>query len=155
LCHYRCAEDIPDNSSMQFEWVAPYEIFYNYAEWVHKWGNNSISTYVELKPGVNPASVDKLLYNFIQQRDPKSIARPFLFSMNDWRLKSNFDNGVQSGGRIEYVRMFSVIAWIILLIACINFMNLVTARSEKSAREVGVRKVLGANKQNLIFYFIG
>ncbi len=148
-------KDIPANSSMQFEWVAPFEIFYEYAEWIHKWGNNSISTYVELKPGINPVSVDKLLYNFIQQRHPKSIARPFLFSMNDWRLRSNFDNGVQSGGRIEYVRMFSIIAWIILLIACINFMNLVTARSEKSAREVGVRKVLGANKQNLIFYFIG
>jgi ABC-type antimicrobial peptide transport system permease subunit len=75
--------------------------------------------------------------------------------MNDWHLRDEFDNGVQTGGgRITYVHLFSIIAWIILLIACINFMNLATARSEKRAREVGVRKVLGAGKQNLIFQFI-
>ena len=76
--------------------------------------------------------------------------------MNDWHLRDEFDNGKQTGGgQIEYVRLFSIIAWIILLIACINFMNLATARSEKRAREVGVRKVLGAGKKNLIFQFIG
>ena len=81
---------------------------------------------------------------------------PFLFSMNDWHLYDEFENGKQTGGgRIEYVRLFSIIAWIILLIACINFMNLATARSEKRAREVGVRKVLGAGKKSLIFQFIG
>ena len=76
--------------------------------------------------------------------------------MNDWHLYDEFDNGKQTGGgRIEYVRMFSIIAWIILFIACINFMNLATARSEKRAREVGVRKVLGAGKKKLIIQFIG
>jgi len=76
--------------------------------------------------------------------------------MSQWRLHDQFDNGKQTGGgRIQFVRLFSVIAWIILLIACINFMNLATARSEKRAREVGVRKVLGAGKRNLIFQFIG
>jgi ABC-type antimicrobial peptide transport system permease subunit len=76
--------------------------------------------------------------------------------MNDWHLRSEFDNGVQTGGgQIEYVHLFSIIAWIILLIACINFMNLATARSEKRAREVGVRKVLGAGKRLLILQFIG
>jgi len=82
------------------------------------------------------------------------VARPFLFSMNDWRLRNQFIEGKQSGGRIEFVNMFSIIAWIILLIACINFMNLATARSEKRAREVGVRKVLGAEKGTLIGQFI-
>lgn len=148
-------KDIPENSSIQFEWVAPFEIWFQQSDWLHKWGNNSLSTYVELRPGVNPASVNKLLYNFIQQREPQSIAWPFLFSMNDWHLRDKFDNGVQTGGgRIEYVRLFSIIAWIILLIACINFMNLATARSEKRAKEVGVKKVLGIGKQSLIFHFI-
>ncbi|MBV9963730.1 MAG: FtsX-like permease family protein, partial [Parafilimonas sp.] len=120
------------------------------------WGNNCLSTYVELKPNVTPSSVDKLLVGFIQKREPKANAVPFLFTMNDWHLRNEFDNGVQTGGgRIEYVHLFSIIAWIILMIACINFMNLATARSEKRAREVGVRKVLGAGKSNLVFQFIG
>ncbi len=149
-------KDIPENSSLQFEWVAPFKIWYDANDYAHQWGSNCLSTYVELKPGVTSASVNKLLYNFIQQRDPTSIARPFLFSMNDWHLRNHFDNGVQTGsGAIQYVHLFTIIAWIILLIACINFMNLATARSEKRAREVGVRKVLGAGKRNLIFQFIG
>ncbi|SDW17353.1 duplicated orphan permease [Hydrobacter penzbergensis] len=149
-------KDIPDNSSLQFEWVVPFEIFFRNSEWLHKWGNNSLSTYVELKPGADPATVNKLLYDFIQKREPTSIARPFLFSMNDWRLRDKFDNGVQTGGgRIEYVRLFSLIAIIILLIACINFMNLATARSEKRAKEVGVRKVLGSTNTSLIYQFLG
>ena len=149
-------KDIPQNSTIQFEWLMPFEIFFQESEWLHHWGNNSLSTYVELKPEVNPASVNKRLYNFIQQREPASIARPFLWSMSYWRLYDDFENGKQTGGgRIEYVRLFSLIAWIILFIACINFMNLSTARSEKRAREVGVRKVLGAGKSRLIIQFIG
>jgi ABC-type antimicrobial peptide transport system permease subunit len=149
-------KDIPQNSSLNFEWVAPFQIWFDRSDWAHRWGNNCLSTYVELKPGVNPASVNKLLYNFIQKREPQSIARPFLWALRDWHLRDEFDNGVQTGGgRITYVHLFSIIAWIILLIACINFMNLATARSEKRAREVGVRKVLGAGKRNLILQFIG
>jgi len=149
-------KDIPQNSSVRFEWVAPFKIWYDQSPWAQSWGNNCLSTYVELKPNVSPASVNKLLVGFIQKRESKANAVPFLFSMNDWHLRSEFENGVQTGGgQIEYVHLFSIIAWIILLIACINFMNLATARSEKRAREVGVRKVLGAGKQNLIFQFIG
>ena len=74
--------------------------------------------------------------------------------MNDWHLRSNFVNGVQDGGNIKYVKLFSTIAFIILLIACINFMNLATARSEQRAKEVGVLKVMGAGKKGLIGKFI-
>jgi len=150
-------KDIPKNSTVQFEWVAPFQIWWDEnKQWAQSWGNNDLDTYVELKPGVSAASVNKILYDFIQKREPKSNARPFLWSAKDWHLRDEFDNGVQTGGgQIEYVHLFSVIAWIILLIGCINFMNLATARSEKRAREVGVRKVLGAGKQNLIFQFIG
>ncbi|MEJ7586270.1 MAG: ABC transporter permease [Ferruginibacter sp.] len=148
--------DIPQNSSLRFEWVAPFQIWFDKSPWAHKWGNNCLSTYVELKPGANPATINTHLYGFIQKREPESIARPFLFGMKEWRLYDKFENGKQTGGgRIEYVRLFSTIAWIILIIACINFMNLSTARSEKRAREVGVRKVLGAGKKRLVMQFIG
>lgn len=148
-------KDIPQNSSIRFEWLMPFEGWYKQRDWAQRWGNNCLSTYVELKPGISSLSVDKILYDFIQKREPSSIARPFLWSMNDWRLYDDFANGkATGGGRIEYVHLFSFIAWIILLIACINFMNLSTAQSEKRAREVGVRKVLGAGKNRLIFQFI-
>jgi putative ABC transport system permease protein len=149
-------KDLPANSSLQFEWIAPFQIWYKVSPWAHEWGNSCLSTYVELKPGTNPKSVNKQLYNYIQKRAAASISHPFLFSMNDWHLYDKFENGKQTrGGQIEYVRMFSIIAWIILFIACINFMNLATARSEKRAREVGVRKVLGAGKKRLVIQFIG
>src|SRR5215469_13401244 len=150
-------KDIPKNSTVQFEWVAPFQIWWNENKsWAQQWGNNDLDTYVELKPNTSAASVNKILYNFIQKREPKANARPFLWTAHDWHLRDEFINGVQTGGgQIEYVHMFSIIAWIILLIACINFMNLATARSEKRSREVGVRKVLGAGKRNLVFQFIG
>lgn len=149
-------KDLPQNSTMQFDWVSPFEIYYQQRkESLSDWLSNSPYTYVELEPNADPAAINKKLYNFIQQKDPEAINHLFLFSMNDWRLYANFENGVQTGGRITYVRMFSLIAWIILFIACINFMNLATARSEKRAREVGVRKVMGAGKRGLIAQFIG
>jgi predicted permease len=148
-------KDMPANSSMQFEWVAPFKIFYDKNPWLESWGNQSVTTFVELAPGASAAAVNKQLYNIIQHHDPKALSRPFLFSMKDWRLYGKFEEGKQTGGRIEYVRLFSLIAWIILGIACINFMNLSTARSEKRAREVGVRKVLGAGKRSLVIQFIG
>jgi ABC-type antimicrobial peptide transport system permease subunit len=111
---------------------------------------------VELKPDANLASINKLMYNFVQKKAPTSNGHVFLFAMKNWNLYGDYENGKPTGGgRITYVRMFSVIAWIILLIACINFMNLSTARSEKRAREVGVRKVLGAGKRKLVMQFFG
>src|SRR6185295_7425999 len=77
-------------------------------------------------------------------------------SINDWRLRDDFQEGKQTGrGRIEYVRLFSIIALLIIVIACINFMNLATARSEQRAKEVGVRKVMGAGRVALIKQFFG
>ena len=149
-------KDLPGNSSLQFEWVAPFDVFFQQNDYIRKWGNNSLTTYVQLTPATNPATVDQQLYRYIQKRDPKSNIHLFLFGMNDWRLRYQFDNGKQTGGgRIAYVHLFSVIAWIILFIACINFMNLATARSEQRAKEVGVRKVLGAGKSGLIAQFMG
>jgi predicted permease len=149
-------KDIPANSTLQFEWLMPFKIYWDQSPWLKSWGNNSLSTYVELKPGVDVASVNKQLYNYIQKREPGSLGHVFLFAMKDWHLYNDFKEGkMTGGGQIEYVHLFTVIAWIILFIACINFMNLATARSEKRAREVGVRKVLGAGKRSLIVQFIG
>ncbi|GAB3423447.1 ABC transporter permease [Niabella aquatica] len=150
-------KNIPAHSSLQFEWVAPFEVWYiKNQSWANSWGNNAVDTYIELAPEVSAKVIGKSFSNSIRTREPESNVTPILWSMNDWRLRGTFDNGRQTGGgKIEYVQMFSVIAWIILIIACINFMNLSTARSEKRAKEVGVRKVLGAGKLKLITQFIG
>ncbi|TSD66922.1 FtsX-like permease family protein [Inquilinus sp. KBS0705] len=149
-------KDLPSNSSIQFEWLMPFQIYFDKSPWLKSWGNQSLSTYIELKPGVSPESVNKQLYNVIQKREPSALGHVFLFAMNDWHLYDSFKDGLKTGGgQIEYVHLFTVIAWIILFIACINFMNLATARSEKRAREVGVRKVLGAGKKSLAMQFIG
>ncbi|HEX3080381.1 MAG TPA: FtsX-like permease family protein, partial [Puia sp.] len=149
-------KDIPVNSSLQFEWLAPFQIWYQQSPWAYIWENNCLSTYVELKPGADLENTNRLLYNFVQKRAPTSNGHVFLFGMKNWHLYGDFDNGKPTGGGfITYVRLFTIIAWIILLIACINFMNLATARSEKRAREVGVRKVLGAGRKKLLVQFIG
>ncbi|HEX3168017.1 MAG TPA: ABC transporter permease, partial [Chitinophagaceae bacterium] len=148
-------KDIPQNSSVKFDWLSPFKIYNDRNNWLNYWDNNGILTFVELEKSTDPATVNMKLYGYLKAKDTTIVARPFLFGMNEWRLYSKFEEGKRAGGRIQYVRMFSIIAWIILLIACINFMNLATARSEKRAREVGVRKVLGAGKKILIAQFIG
>jgi len=149
-------KDFPANTSMKVEWFMPYQIYFDQSPWLKEWNNQATTTYAELKPGVNPETVNKQLYGYIQKRVPAALGHSFLFAMNDWHLYDDFKNGkMTGGGQIEYVHLFTLIAWIILFIACINFMNLATARSEKRAREVGVRKVLGAGKKLLVFQFIG
>jgi ABC-type antimicrobial peptide transport system permease subunit len=147
--------DLPENSTLQLDWIAPFDIYRKANDWLSTWGANSLLTYVELSPSADAAAINRQLVSFIRQKDPTVGGKPVLFAMQDWHLRDQFTDGKISGGRIEYVRLFSLIAWIVLLIACINFMNLATARSEKRAREVGVRKVLGAGRQWLIIQFIG
>jgi len=155
-------KDLPANSTLQFDWLCPFRIYAQTNPQGDKWENFWLTTYVELKPGVDVATINnKWLeprYDFTTQKVEADVSTVhfFLFGMKDWRLYNNFDNGKPTGGgRIQYVRLFSAIAWIVVLIACINFMNLATARSEKRAREVGVRKVLGARKHSLLWQFMG
>jgi len=148
--------DFPENATYRPDCVLPFEVYENDNPWLKKWGVNGLGTFVELSPSANLAAVNRQLDNFIRIKSADSgAARPLLIGMKDWRLRDEFVDGKQSGGRIQYVRLFTYIACIILLIACINFMNLSTARSEKRAREVGVRKVLGAQRGRLVIQFVG
>ncbi len=149
-------KDLPKSVSFRFNWLAPFKIFEDENTWLREWGNNGVITYVETVPNANLNAINKKLYGFIQTKAPDANARMSIYPMNRWRLYNSFDtNGKEKEGQVKYVNLFSLIAWIILIIACINFMNLATARSEQRAREVGVRKVLGAGKNKLIAQFIG
>ena len=147
-------KDPPQNSTLQFEWVMPFEND-PYYESSLTWNSYGPLTYVELNRSANVSSVNKQLYNYIHTKDASQTTHTFLFPMKDWHLRDEFENGKQTGGgRIEQVHMLSFIAWIILLIACINFMNLATASSEKRAKEVSVKKVLGSGRNKLILQFV-
>ena len=148
-------KDLPANCYYHFQWLSPYTTWEDANTWLKPWSNNLTETIVELSSTASPSTINKQLANYVSTKVTGSTNQCFLFSMNDWHLRSNFVNGVQDGGNIKYVRLFSTIAVIILLIACINFMNLSTARSEKRAKEVGVLKVMGADKKRLIGKFIG
>jgi putative ABC transport system permease protein len=148
-------KDLPENVSIKFNWLAPFRIFEEQNQWLKQWGNNGVLTYVETDPNVNIHDINKKLYNYIDSKQKGATAKMSIYPMDRWRMYDNFENGKEVPGRIKYVNLFSLIAWIILIIACINFMNLSTARSEQRAKEVGVRKVMGAGKSKLIVQFIG
>ena len=148
-------KDLPENVSFAFTWLAPFKIFESKNDWLARWGNNGVVTYVQTEPNANISTINKKLYNYLDTKAEGLNAKFEIYNMGRWRLYDSFENGKELPGRIKYVNLFSLIAWIILIIACINFMNLATARSEQRAREVGVRKVLGAGEGELIGQFIG
>src|SRR5258707_1035796 len=153
-------KDVPKNSSFQFDCLLPWELKVKTEAWVKRsqtdWGNNSFQIFIELNTPKNEFVVEKAIKDLIVKKDPSDYKRElFLHLLLKWKLYSNFENGKSAGGAIEYVRTFTVIAIFILLIACINFMNLSTARSERRAREVGIRKSVGSKRYELILQFIG
>lgn len=147
-------KDFPENSSYHFQWICPYEVFENKNDWIKPWNNNLTETLVELDKSANLQAINIKLKGFLATKIAGREAQCFLFSMNDWNLRNHFIDGKPDGGNIKYVQLFSLIAGIILIIACINFMNLATARSDQRSREVSVRKVMGAVKGMLITQFI-
>src|SRR5258707_8324249 len=119
------------------------------------WGNYSFFTYALLKPGASLAAVNAKLKYIVKRYDPNNKENTmFLYPFTRQHLYSHFNNGVNDGGNIDSVRLFLFLAIGILVIACINFMNLSTARSERRAREVGVRKAIGAGRFTLVQQFM-
>jgi putative ABC transport system permease protein len=148
-------KDLPANCHYLFQWVSPFLAWKTANPWVDLWDNPMPETIIQLDPAASPAAVQKQLTHYLASKVTGQKNTLFLWNMNDWHLRANFENGVQTGGTDRYVHLFTLIAIAILLIACINFMNLATARSEKRAKEVGVLKVMGAGKSSLISKFIG
>lgn len=151
-------EDLGDNVSEKFEYIANWDFFVERNQWVKDWGNSGPTTFVKLREHANAEMLKPKLQHFLKDYDKgysdidrlELSIQPF----GEKYLYSSFKDGKVAGGRIEYVRLFSLVAIFILLVACVNFMNLSTARSLKRAKEIGVRKVNGAVKTALVSQFM-
>jgi hypothetical protein len=154
-------KDIPSNSSFDFELLIPWSYRERVNEWVRdnrdNWGNNSFQVFIEIDDAANRAQTEANIANLIMEHveEGEFNRQLFLYPMKRWRLYSSFEDGEETGGIIEYVRLFTVIAIFILAIACINFMNLSTARSQNRAKEVGIRKSVGSGRTELMVQFLG
>ncbi|MET3126044.1 putative permease [Arcicella rosea] len=149
-------ENIPQNSTLKFDCLRSWDAYLIDNSWAKDWGSTDPLTFFMIRPDANPTlvanKIKHVLDKYRKGLDKTELAmQPF----HEYYLNSNFKNAEMEGGRIEYVRLFSIVAVFILLIACINFMNLATARSAKRAKEVGVRKVVGAVRSALIKQFVG
>jgi putative ABC transport system permease protein len=158
-------EDFPGNNSFQnISFIAPWNLYKTSEQWIidadkeNRWDNNSFQTFVQIADNTNFETVNKKIIDckqsHVDPEDKKYQTKIFLNPMQDWHLRSHWDNnGIKEGGAIEYVRLFTIIGIFILLLACINFMNLSTARSEKRAKEVGIRKTIGSLRSQIIGQF--
>ncbi len=154
-------KDLPPNSTLQFGTIIPFSYMATWG-WVKmastNWNHNFFKLYVSLKPNVDYAQVAPRIQGLVQKYAPSTYStlkqRVTMQPMADWHLYNVYKNGVAAGGLIDYIRMFGVIGILVLVIACINFTNLSTARSEKRAREVGIRKVIGSTRKALIAQFL-
>ncbi|SHE35599.1 ABC transporter permease [Flavisolibacter ginsengisoli] len=147
-------EDVPANSSIQFNALLPFNPSSDFVKQASTdWVNCFSQTFIKLQPGTDVTALNKQISVLANSRGEKKNFVYFLHPMDKWRLYSDFKHGVNTGGMISYVKLFTVIAIIILLIACVNFMNLSTAKSEKRAKEVGIRKTLGSERKQLLLQF--
>jgi putative ABC transport system permease protein len=158
-------EDLPSNTDFKdLKFMVPWELYVSTEPWVKRakedreWGNNSFQIYAQIADNVDFETVNKRIlrskYNKVDEEEKRFDAKIFLHPMKDWHLKSNWKNGINTGGLIDYVWLFGIIGIFVLILACINFMNLSTARSEKRAKEVGVRKAIGSVRGQLITQFL-
>ncbi|GAB5474528.1 MAG: ABC transporter permease [Maribacter sp.] len=155
-------KDIPVNNSFEdTEYIIPWEQYLASREWVKnaedQWGNNSFQMFVQIQENTSIDKVTQAIRNVkkdLNEDTAEFNPQIFLFPMEDWYLRNNFEDGVQTGGRIKYVWLFGIIGAFVLLLACINFMNLSTARSEKRAKEVGIRKSIGSQRGQLVNQFL-
>ena len=147
-------QDLPNNTEFDFEYLLPLPATGAFND--NSWNNSSYYTYVQLQRGTDINYVNKKIKSVVKQHvaDKNNNTEVFLYPFSKMHLYSRFENGKVAGGKIEVIRLLLIIAGIILLTACINFMNLSTAQSHKRAMEVGVRKVMGATRINLVVQFL-
>lgn len=153
-------KDLPSNSTIGFKFLVPSSYayqFYDRKEAARSFSNNNLQIFVKLKPGIAYAQVAPKIRN-IEHSEPGNVnamnSYVTLQAMKRWHLYSKYVNGQDTAGFLEYVKMFTIIGLLVLLIACINFINLTTARSEKRAKEVGVRKAIGSMRKDLVLQFL-
>jgi putative ABC transport system permease protein len=157
-------EDLPYNTEFrELTFIAPWELYVNSMEWVKRtrdeaqWGNNSFQLFAQVTDVADMEKVSARIKNVkldrVDEDEKQFKAEIFLNPMRDWHLRSNWEEGIRTGGPIRYVKLFAVVGVFVLLLACINFMNLSTARSEKRAKEVGIRKAVGSVRSQLIKQF--
>ncbi len=143
-------------STAQFDLLFNYQLYFDRnAVNEANWQNSDPMTYIVLKPGANAGQFSRKITGFLQTKNKKAPLTLFLQKYSDKYLYGNYENGAPAGGRIAYVRLFSVIAIFILVIACINFMNLSTSKAIRRSKEVGIKKVMGAGRGSLIFQYLG
>ncbi|MBE9602761.1 ABC transporter permease [Pedobacter sp. MC2016-24] len=149
-------EDVPLNSTIQFDYLLPWTLLERRDAGVRNsdWGNNFCLTLIQLQDNNRLAQISAEMKGIFKRNDKGTNADAFLHPLTKWHLYSNFENGKSVGGKINQIRIFFTLAFCILLIACVNFMNLSTARSEKRAKEVGVRKAIGSSRYALIGQFM-
>lgn len=148
--------DVPPNASIQFEYLMPWALNEKLNQWVKDggWGNNFCLTVVELQDNSFFEKANAQLKGMIKANYKGGNSESFLQPLSKYHLYEVFENGKSVGGRIQQLRVFFLLAFCILFIGCVNFMNLSTARSEKRAKEVGVRKAIGSSRNNLIGQFM-
>jgi ABC-type antimicrobial peptide transport system permease subunit len=148
------SENVPSNSSLSFDFVVPFEFYKEINPNTLNWSYNTTNAFLVLNTGIDHEKFNAKIRDLISTKssDKHRTLSTRLFS--DSYLYSNYENGVQKGGRIDYVRLIALIAFLILLIACINFMNLSTANASRRLKEIGLKKALGSNRKSLIFQFL-
>ncbi|HEX4850360.1 MAG TPA: ABC transporter permease, partial [Puia sp.] len=150
--------DLPFNSDFkEIKFMASWQAYVNTNSWVRRslqdWDDNSWQIIVQLADHSNPEKVSAKIRNSLTGHERKDKPEVFIHPMSKWHLFSEFKNGKNVGGNIQYVWLFGSIGFFVLLLACINFMNLSTARSEKRAKEVGIRKAVGSQRKQLVIQF--
>lgn len=148
-------KDVPANSTLQFDIVFNFKKLLEGDLYADQWNAGYAKTYLILKKGTSIDEFNEKISRYLFKKHPDNKATLFVSRYSDNYLKGHFENGVQAGGRIEYVWLFSMVAVFILAIACINFINLSTAQASRKMKEVGVKKTMGVNRKALIFQFLG
>ena len=146
--------NIPPHSTLQFDFVASFELFTKENPWTQHWGSGGTRTIVLLKSSSFVDRANEKVADLIKNNCPDCTTTPFLFPYVKSRLYNEFENGKNAGGRIQQIYLFGTVAILILVMACINFTNLSTARAASRSREVGIRKSIGAQKNSLIVQFL-